>query len=117
MFSKGRTAMLFSGGIDVLASSLNKDAARPEKKNQAVANAATHKNELTSHRIGCFFGVTFGNLAATGSAGDVTSRAVKCNPEAIASLTLLSALCHSPGLCKRSPRSFATTTASSAPTG
>src|SRR5258708_31568684 len=98
MFSKGRTAMLFSGGIDVLASSLNKDAARPEKKNQAVANAATHKNEPTTHRIGCFFGVTFGNLAATGSAGHVTSRAAKCNPEAIASPTLLRPSCNSPRL-------------------
>src|SRR5258708_27340846 len=110
MFSKGRTAMLFSGGIDVLASSLNKDAARPEKKNQAVANAATHKNEPTTHRIGCLFGVTFGNLAATGSAGDVSSPAVKCNPESIASLTLQSALFNSPGLSKRTPGSFATRT-------
>src|SRR5580700_11127817 len=93
MFSKGRTATLFSAGIDLLAGWLNKNAARPEKKNQAIATAATDKPEPTTHRMVCFLGFAFGDLAATGWRADFNSSAVNPNPEPIALLTFVSACC------------------------
>src|ERR1700739_2852085 len=98
MLSKGKTAMRFSSGTDLLVGWLSRNAARSDKKNQAIATAATHKPEPTTHRIVRFSGFAFGDFAATGSPVDFSSSAVKAVREAIASLTLAVACCNWPGV-------------------
>src|SRR5260370_1422958 len=93
MFSKGRTAMLFSVGAAPTSRWLNKSAERPAKKNQAINAAAKHKPAPSNQRIACLLGFLVDGFAVPSALTDRSSSAVNRNLEAIAPRTFVSAFC------------------------